>query len=107
MLTTTTFDLAGYKVTEQKGMVRGIAVRSPTIKQGIRGGLKGVVGGNIKQFNDMCEQTRGDAYEKMLGHARELGANAVLGVRYDASEVVDRATEVLCYGTAVVVIEEI
>ncbi len=106
MLTTTTFDLSGYRVTEQKGMVRGIAVRSPTIKQGILGGLKGVVGGNIKQFTDMCEQTRGDAYEKMLQHARSVGANAVVGVRYDASEVVDRATEVLCYGTAVIVVEE-
>jgi uncharacterized protein YbjQ (UPF0145 family) len=105
MFVTTTFDIEGYRITEYKGLVRGIIVRAPTIAQGIVGGLKGIVGGRIGAYTDMCEQAREQAYDSMLDHAMELGANAVVGVRYDASEVVSKnsATEVLCYGTAVVV----
>jgi uncharacterized protein YbjQ (UPF0145 family) len=102
---TTTFNIDGYGISEYKGLVRGIVVRSPTIAQGILGSLKNIIGGNIGAYTDMCEQTRRQAYEAMLAQARDLGANAIVGVRYDASEVVSResATEVLCYGTAVVV----
>lgn len=105
MLVTTTFDIEGYEVTEYKGMVRGIIVRSPTIAQGILGGLKNIIGGAIGAYTEMCEQTRGQAYEAMVRHAEQVGANAVLGARYDASSVEPRggAVEVLCYGTAVVV----
>jgi uncharacterized protein YbjQ (UPF0145 family) len=86
-------------------MVRGIIVRSPTIAQGVLGGLKNIVGGRIGAYTEMCEQARQQAYDAMLVHAQELGANAIVGVRYDASEVVSTgsASEVLCYGTAVVV----
>lgn len=105
MFITTTFNIDGYGISEYKGLVRGIVVRSPTIAQGILGSLKNIIGGNIGAYTDMCEQTRRQAYDAMLAQARDLGANAVVGVRYDASEVVSResATEVLCYGTAVVV----
>ena len=105
MLVTTTFSFDGYRIKEYKGVVRGIIVRAPTIAQGIVGGLKNIVGGQIGAYTEMCEQARGHAYDRMLQHAKEMGANAVVGLRYDASEVVSRgsATEVLCYGTAVVV----
>jgi uncharacterized protein YbjQ (UPF0145 family) len=85
-------------------MVRGITVRAPTIAQGFLGGLKSIVGGQIGAYTEMCEQARQTAYDLMVEHARQLGANGVLGVRYDASDVGGRtsATEVLCYGTAVV-----
>ena len=86
-------------------MVRGIIVRAPTIAQGILGGLKNIIGGSIGAYTEMCEQARQQAYDLMLQHAQAMGANAVVGCRYDASEVVSRgsATEVLCYGTAVVI----
>ncbi len=103
MFITTTFTIEGYQITEYKGLVRGIIVRSPTIAQGIMGGLKNVIGGNIGAYTEMCEQTRQQAYDSMLKHATHLGANAIVGVRYDASEVVNSATEVLCYGTAVAI----
>ncbi len=104
MQVTTTFDIEGHDVIEYKGMVRGIIVRSPTIAQGILGGLKNIIGGKIGAYTEMCEQTRGQAYEAMIAHAQALGANAILGARYDASSVEPRggAVEVLCYGTAVV-----
>jgi uncharacterized protein YbjQ (UPF0145 family) len=104
MFVTTTFTIEGYRITEYKGLVRGIVVRAPTIAQGIVGGLKNIIGGRIGAYTEMCEQTRQQAYESMLDHARKMGANAIVGVRYDASEVVSKgsATEVLCYGTAVV-----
>jgi uncharacterized protein YbjQ (UPF0145 family) len=104
MQVTTTFDIDGYEVAEYKGLVRGIVVRSPTIAQGILGGLKNLIGGTIGAYTEMCEQTREQAYEVMIAHAQQLGANAVLGTRYDASSVEPRggAVEVLCYGTAVV-----
>ena len=102
-MTSTTFDLPGYRVLETLGVVRGITVRSRSIFGTIGGALQTVVGGNITLFTDLCEQTRGEAFDMLLTHATEIGANAVLGVRYDATEVMDGVTEVLCYGTAVVV----
>ena len=104
MIVSTTFGVEGRRVREYKGLVRGLTVRAPTISQGILGGLKSIVGGQIGAYSEMCEQARQTAYDLMVEHARQLGANAVLGVAYDASEVASRvsATEVLCYGTAVV-----
>ena len=100
---TTTFDFNGHRIVEYKGIVRGIIVRSPTIMQGILGGLKNVIGGKIGAYTEMCEQTRQDAYAELLKHAEELGANAIVGFRYDSSDLKDSSTEVLCYGTAVVI----
>ena len=105
MQVSTTFSIEGYRITQYKGLVRGIVVRAPTITQGILGGLKTIVGGQIGAYTEMCEQARQQAYERLLEHATQLGANAVLGVRYESSDVGSRqgsATEVLCYGTAVV-----
>ena len=105
MFVTTTFDIEGYRITEYKGLVRGITVRSPTIAQGFLGGLKTIIGGKIGAYTEMCEQARQHAYDALVAHAEQLGANAIVGVRYDASDVgaQQSATEVLCYGTAVVV----
>jgi uncharacterized protein YbjQ (UPF0145 family) len=106
MFVTTTFDIEGYQIIEYCGMVRGLIVRSPTIMQGFFGGLKNVIGGNIGAFTAMCETARQQAYELMIEQAKELGANAIVGMRYDASQVAaDRysATEILCYGTAVII----
>jgi uncharacterized protein YbjQ (UPF0145 family) len=100
---TTTFDFDGHRIVEYKGIVRGIIVRSPTIMQGILGGLKNVIGGKIGAYTEMCEQTRQDAYAELLKHAEEVGANAIVGFRYDSSDLKDSSTEVLCYGTAVVI----
>ncbi len=102
---TTTFTIDGYKIVEYKGVVRGIIVRAPTIAQGILGGLKSIIGGQIGAYTEMCEQARQHAYDLLIQHAVEVGANAVVGLRYDASEVGGKtaATEVLCYGTAVVI----
>jgi len=105
MFITTTFDIEGYRITEYKGLVRGITVRSPTISQGILGGLKSIIGGKIGAYTEMCEQARQHAYDAMIAHATDLGANAIVGVRYDGSDVGSQqsATEILCYGTAVVI----
>jgi len=105
MPVTTTFTIEGYRIKTYKGIVRGIIVRSPTIAQGIMGGLKNIIGGQIGAYTEMCEQARQQAYDRMIRHAEEIGANAIVGLHYDASEVVSRgsATEVLCYGTAVVI----
>jgi uncharacterized protein YbjQ (UPF0145 family) len=106
MQVTTTFSFDGYRITEYKGLVRGIVVRAPTISQGILGGLKAIIGGQIGAYTEMCEQTRQQAYDRLVEHATELHANAVVGLRYESSEVggnKSSATEVLCYGTAVVV----
>jgi uncharacterized protein YbjQ (UPF0145 family) len=104
MIVTTTFSVEGRQIREYRGLVRGITVRAPTITQGILGGLKSIIGGQIGAYTEMCEQARETAYDLMVDHARQVGANAVIGVSYDASEVASRAsaTEVLCYGTAVV-----
>ncbi len=110
MFVTTTFTVEGHRIVEYKGLVRGIIVRSPTIVQGIIGGLKNIIGGRIGAYTEMCEQTRQQAYVEMMERAQALGANAILGVRYDASDIGigagSSATEVLCYGTAVVVEKE-
>lgn len=102
---TTTFAFDGYRIREYKGVARGIIVRSPTIAQGIVGGLKNIIGGRIGAYTQMCEQARQQAFDLLVQHAQEMGANAIVGLRYDASEVVSKgsATEVLCYGTAVVI----
>jgi uncharacterized protein YbjQ (UPF0145 family) len=102
-LTTTAFTLDGYKVIRNLGVVRGITVRSRSIFGTIGGSLQTIVGGNISLFTSLCEKTRAEAFEMMLTHAGEVGANAVIGIRYDATELMSGVTEVLCYGTAVVV----
>jgi uncharacterized protein YbjQ (UPF0145 family) len=102
-LTTTAFTLDGYRIVDNKGIVRGIIVRSRSIFGTIGGSLQTLVGGNITLFTELCERTRVDAFNQMVDHARELGANAVIGIRYDATEIMNGVTEVLCYGTAVVV----
>jgi uncharacterized protein YbjQ (UPF0145 family) len=100
-LTTTAFTLDGYRVTRTLGVVRGIMVRSRSIFGTIGGSLQTLVGGNISLFTSLCEKTRADAFEEMIRHAEALGANAVIGIRYDGTEVMQGVTEVLCYGTAV------
>jgi uncharacterized protein YbjQ (UPF0145 family) len=101
MIVTTGNEITGYAITKYLGVVRGIVVRSPTITQGIMGGLKQMVGGNIQQYADVCERARQDAFDLMVRHAEEHGANAVIGMRYDATEFTVSVTEVLAYGTAV------
>jgi uncharacterized protein YbjQ (UPF0145 family) len=101
MLTSTTFHVEGYRVVEHIGVVRGIVVRSPTIMQGFLGNMKQMIGGRIESFTEMCEQARKQAFEEMVEHALDVEANAIIGVRYDASSLARGATEVLCYGTAV------
>ena len=100
---TTAFDLPGVRVKRNLGVVRGIVVRSRSIVGTIGAGLQTIVGGNISLFSKLCEQTRRDAFELMLQQANELGANGVIGARYDATEIMNGVTEVLAYGTAVVV----
>lgn len=100
---TTAFEIAGKKITKNLGIVKGITVRSRSIVGTIGGSLQTLIGGNITLFSDLCEKTRKEAYDLMVQHAAEKGANAVIGVRYDATELLQGVTEVLCYGTAVVV----
>ena len=100
---TTAFTLDGYRITRNLGIVRGIIVRSRSIFGSIGAGLQTIVGGNITLLTELCEKTRSQAYELMMQHAAQMGANAIIGVRYDATEVMQGVTEVLCYGTAVVV----
>jgi|SRR5579862_2904088 len=102
-LVTTAFTLDGYRIVGNLGLVRGIVVRSRSIFGTIGAGLQTIVGGNITLLSELCEKTRAQAFELMVQHAQELGANAVIGARYDATEVMQGVTEVLCYGTAVVV----
>jgi uncharacterized protein YbjQ (UPF0145 family) len=100
---TTLLELPGYRITRHLGMVRGIVVRSRSIFGTLGASLQTIVGGNISLFTEMCEKTREDALELMMQHAVEHGANAVVGVRYDANEIMQGVTEVLAYGSAVVV----
>jgi len=102
-MVTTQFELDGYRVTRTLGVVRGIVVRSRSIFGTIGAGLQTLVGGNITLLTNLCEKTRSDAFNLMLQHASEMGANAVVGARYDATEVMQGVTEVLAYGTAVFV----
>ena len=108
MPVTTTFTIEGYRIVEYKGIARGIIVRSPTFSQGIMGGLKSIIGGRIGAYTQMCEHAREQAFDLLLEHAADMGANAIVGLHYDAAEVVSQssATEVLCYGTAVVIVPE-
>jgi uncharacterized protein YbjQ (UPF0145 family) len=101
--TSTTFDLPGHEVLGTKGIVRGLVVRSNNIVGSFFAGLQTIFGGNISLYASMCEKAREDAYRLMLQHAAEMGANAVIGVHYDATEVMGGVTEVLAYGTAVIV----
>jgi uncharacterized protein YbjQ (UPF0145 family) len=101
MLVTTGNEVVGREIAEYLGVVRGIVVRSPTISQGILGGLKQIVGGNIEQYAQVCERARHEAYERMIQHAAQVQADAIIGMRYDATEFAQGATEVLAYGTAV------
>ncbi|NGO39212.1 YbjQ family protein [Limisphaera ngatamarikiensis] len=100
-LTTTAFELPGYRVVQNYGVVRGIVVRSRSLLGNIGAGLQMLFGGNITLYTALCEQARQEAFDQMLAHAGQLGANAVIGVRYDATEIASGVTEVLCYGTAV------
>jgi len=101
MIVTTGNEIAGYAIAEYVGIVRGIVVRSPSIKQGILGGLKQIVGGNIESYAVVCEAAREEAYARMVQHAQEKGAHAIISMRYDATEFSQACTEVLAYGTAV------
>jgi uncharacterized protein YbjQ (UPF0145 family) len=105
-LVTTANEVPGYRVTRTLGLVRGIVVRSRSVVGTIGASLQTLIGGNITLFTELCEKTREDAYELMLKHASERGANAVIAMRYDANEVMQGVTEVLAYGTAVVVAPE-
>ena len=97
----TTFEVKGYRITEQFGVVRGIIVRSRSLLGNIGGGIQSLFGGNITIYTELCERARQDAYKEMVMHAEARGANAIIGVRYDANEIMNGITEVLCYGTAV------
>jgi uncharacterized protein YbjQ (UPF0145 family) len=101
MIVTTGNEIAGHSIAQYIGIVRGIVVRSPSIAQGFLGGLKQMVGGNIESYAKVCEAAREEAYERMAQHAQEEGADAVIGMRYDATEFAQGVTEVLAYGTAV------
>lgn len=100
--TSTAFEIQGKNITRNLGIVRGITVRSRSIIGNFFGSLQTIVGGNITVFTQLCERTRGDAFANMCLHAEELGANGIIGIRYDANEIMPGVTEVLCYGTAVV-----
>lgn len=102
-LTTTAFELPGYQIARSLGVVRGIVVRSRSVVGNFGAHIQSLFGGNITLYTELCERARADAFAQMLQHAGELGANAVIGVRYDANEIAQGITEVLCYGTAVFV----
>ena len=106
MQNTTNPTLAGYRVTKELGTVRGIVVRSRSIFGTIGAGLQTIIGGDITLYTELCERTRQDAFERLCAHAAALGANAITGLRYDATEIMGGVTEVLCYGTAVIVTPE-
>jgi uncharacterized protein YbjQ (UPF0145 family) len=103
VLVTTSTHLEGYKIIEHLGVVRGIIVRSRNIFANIAGGLQTLVGGNISVYTNLCERTRQDAYDQLIEHAENKGANAIINMRYDANEIMQGVTEVLAYGTAVIV----
>jgi uncharacterized protein YbjQ (UPF0145 family) len=101
MIVTTGNDVEGHTIGQYIGVVRGIVVRSPSIAQGFLGGLKQIVGGNIEAYAQVCETAREHAFERMVDHAQQRGADAIIGMRYDATEFSQGVTEVLAYGTAV------
>lgn len=102
-MTSTTFGIEGYKITKNLGVVRGIIVRSRSLIGNIGAMIQSLFGGNITLYTQLCERARKESFEMMLKHAEELGANAIVGIRYDATEIAGGITEVICYGTAVVV----
>lgn len=102
-MTSTSFDISGHKIIKNLGIVRGITVRSRSIIGNIGAGIQSLFGGNITLYTELCERTRQDSFNMMIKHAEEIGANAIIGVRYDATEIAAGITEVICYGTAVVV----
>ena len=106
-MTTTTFELDGFRIAQSLGVVRGISVRSRNMFGTFGAKIERVFGGNITMLTTLCERTRQEAFDIMLTHAHQMGANAVVGVRYDATELMPGVTEVLCYGTAVVVREQL
>ncbi len=101
MMVTTSLELPGYRIVRNYGIVRGIIVRSRSLLGSIGAGLQTIIGGNITILTELCENTREEAYELMMQHAAEHGANAVIAMRYDATEIMQGVTEVLAYGTAV------
>ena len=101
-LVTTAFTIDGYKIKQNLGVVRGIIVRSRSVFGTMGAAFQTIVGGNISLFTELCEKTRNDSYELMISHAEQIGANGIIGFRYDANEVMSGVTEVLAYGTAVV-----
>lgn len=101
IIVTTGNEVAGFDIGAYLGIVRGVIVRSPSIGQGFIGAFKSIGGGNIREYAEVCEAARHDAYQEMLAHAQALGAQAVIGMRYDATEFMQGTTEVLAYGTAV------
>ncbi len=101
--TSTTFEIYGHRVVRQLGVVRGITVRSRGLVGQFAASLRTIAGGKIHEYVSLCEETRGEAFDLMMKHAEQLGANAIIGVRYDATELAENMTEVLAYGTAVVV----
>jgi uncharacterized protein YbjQ (UPF0145 family) len=103
LIVTTGNEIENHRIERYLGVVRGIVVRSPSIGKAFVGAFKSLAGGNIKEYIEVCEAARHEAYLNMLAHAREIGANAIVGMRYDATEFMQGATEVLAYGTAVVV----
>ncbi len=101
-MVTTAFTIDGWRIAKNLGIVRGITVRSRSIFGTVGASLQTLFGGNITLFTELCEKTRGEAFDIMVDHARAMGANAIVGMRYDANEVMQGVTEVLAYGTAVV-----
>lgn len=101
-MATTAFEIDGYKIVKNLGIVRGITVRSRSLLGTLGGSFQTIFGGNLSLFTDLCEKTRQESFDKMIKHAEEEGANAVIGMRYDATELMQGVSEVLCYGTAVI-----
>ena len=101
-LTTTAFEIFGHPIKSNLGVVRGIIVRSRSIFGNIGAGLQTILGGNITILTELCEKTRQEAFDTMINHAESLGANAVIGIRYESTEIMAGVTEVICYGTAVI-----
>ena len=101
ILVTTSNEFAGYRIVEYKGVVRGLVVRATSVVAGVTGGLKSIFGGNISEYEKVCEKARDEAFNRMIAHAQQLGADGIVGMRYDATEFIQGSTEVLAYGTAV------
>lgn len=100
-MTSTAFDISGYKIIKNLGVVRGVTVRSRSIFGNIGAAFQTLAGGNITLYTELCEKTRKESFEIMIAHAEKVGGNAVIGVRYDTTEIMSGVTEVICYGTAV------